>query len=40
MTVSPKSMAFFQAKCGTCAAEYNWKIRFTGGLPAIPEPSR
>ncbi|MGH9613086.1 MAG: Clp protease N-terminal domain-containing protein [Bryobacteraceae bacterium] len=29
-----RSMAFFQAKCGTCAAEYNWKIRFTGGLPA------
>lgn len=35
-----KGMAFFQAKCSTCAAEYSWKVHFTGGLPATPAPSR
>ena len=33
-----RGMVFFQAKCGTCAVEYNWKIRFTGGVPASPAP--
>jgi len=35
-----RGMAFFQAKCHICAAEYTWKIRFTGGQPATPAPSR